>query len=191
MISVQEVVTDPDTIAPKPYTILRSTGQFVLGGFQSSTTPIPVFGPVQQSTNKELQMLPEADRIGSVRSFWRTQQIYTTRGTAPVPSTHGEVPTGSGTVYTLSSLPPDGFINVYVDGLQLRNAVDYTLVGTTLTLNYAPETALYVTWQITAYVGQAASDILQYGVEQYRVLFVYRDYGGGYWKALARRMDAA
>ncbi len=192
MISVAEVVTDPDMIAPQPFTILRSTGMFVIGGFQSFTTSISAFGPVQQASDKEVAMLDQADRIGGVRSFWWTQEIFTTRGKATVPGVHGEAPTQVDvTHYTLSAFPPDGVINVYASGLQLRAGADYVLTGVTLVLTSAPISHPYVTWQVGVQVGQAASDILQYDDEQYRVLNVYLDPGGGYWKALATRMDAA
>lgn len=190
MISVQEVVVDPDMIAPRPFAVLRSTGRYVLGGFVSTVTSIPMFGPVQQATDKEVATLPEADRISAVRSFWSTQAIYETRGYAPAPGTHGEVPSGSGNVYTLSEEPPNGSICVYSDGLLLAPNLDYTLVGTTLTLLFATN-SLYVTWPITAMVAAAASDQIEYGSEIYRVLRVYRDPGSGYWKAYGTRLAAA
>ena len=191
MISVWEVVVDPDMIAPQPFTILRSTGSFVPGGFTSVTTPIPVFGPVQQASNKEIEMLAEADRVSAVRSFWATQPFYVTRGYAPVPSTQGESPTGNGVSYVLSAAPPGGVADVYASGLLLQpNGVDYTLTGTALTF-VLPQTQVYVTWQTTAMVATNASDKIQYENEVYRVLSVYRDPGSGYWKALGTRMAAA
>lgn len=192
MISVFEVVVDPDMTAPRSYTILRSTGKFVLGGFESTTTPISMFGPVQQASNKEIQMLPEADRVQSARSFWSTQPIYVTRGYAPVPGIQGESPTGSGVSYTLSQAPPGGVANVYVDGLLLQpNGFDYVLSGTSLTFVFPITGVLYVNWQITAYVAADASDIIQYENDQYRVMSVYRDPGGGYWKAVGTRLTAS
>ncbi len=191
MISVQEVVVDPDMIAPQPYVVLRSTGRFVLGGFESTVTSIPMFGPVQQASNKEVQMLPEADRIGSIRSFWSTQPIYTTRGYAPVPGVHGELLTISGTVYALSAAPPSESLCVYANGLLLQVNVDYTLSGSTLTFFATPPAPLYVTWQTMVDVATDASDQIQYGSEVYRVLQVYFDPGGGYFKALGTRMSAA
>jgi hypothetical protein len=178
-------------IAPQPFTIFRSTDTYVLGGVQSTTTPIQAFGPVQQASVKEIQMLPEADRVEGVRSFWWTQPLYVTRGAAPVPATHGEVPVAvSSTEYTLSDVPPEDSAVVYADGLLLIPDAEYVLTGAALTFITAP-TAPYVTWPFTALVGQSASDILQYQTEQYRVISVYKDPGGGYHKALARRMDAA
>ena len=190
MISVTEVVQDPDMVAPQSFTILRSVGQFVAGGFQSTTTSINCFGPVHRASDKEIQMLPEADRIGAVRGFWTNIPMYTTRGTAPVPSVHGEVPAGSGTSFTLSAPPPGGVATVYdANGKTLTSG--FSVVGTALTFGVAPAAPLYVTWPTTVLTGQSASDIIQYGTEQYRVGHVYRTPGSGYYRALATRMDAA
>lgn len=190
MISVFEVVVDPDMIAPEPFTVLRSVGQFVLGGFTSTVTAIPMFGPVQQASDKEIQMLQEADRVTAVRSFWSTQPIYVTRGYGAVPGTYGESPTGAGTTYTLSTVPPAGII-VYASGKLLRPIADYTLLGTLLSFTTAPAGPIYVTWPVTVAVESAASDIIQYETEQYRILRVYSDPGGGYYKAYGTRMSAA
>jgi hypothetical protein len=195
MINVQEVVVDPDMLVPESFTIERSTGQYVLGGFQSSTTQIRMFGPVQQASNKEIQMLPEADRVGSLRSFWSTVPIYVTRGYVYVPSTYGEVPQGTipGTEYTLAEAPPGDAGSLYIDGdLQIPDA-QYTLVDSVITLT-TPTTvgaSLWFTYPTTVDVGASASDILNYDGEQYRVLQVYRVSGSGYWKAIGSRMAAA
>ena len=195
MISVQEVITDPDMAAPEPYQILRSTGTYIAGGFQSVTTTISCFGPVQQASNKEIQMLSEADRIGSISAFWSTQPVYTTRGTAAVPSVQGEVPSGAvpGTTYTLSLTPHGGVIDLYVNRLLKTPGMDYVLSGTRIALTTpTPSGAkLWAQWNVTANVQAAASDILVYDSVQYRVLQVYHDTGCGYWKALGTRMSAA
>jgi hypothetical protein len=190
MISVAEVVQDPDMISPQDFVVLRSVGQYVLGGFQSTTTSIPMFGPVQQAAPKEIAMLPEADRIGSIRSFWAVVPIYVTRGYAPVPGVHGETPTGSGTAYTLSAAPPNNQVNVYAHGLLLPATV-YTVAGPALTFGSAPTAPLYVTWEITVNAQAAASDIIQFEDFQYRILSVFRVPGSGYWKALGTRTAAA
>lgn len=195
MISVQEVIQDPDFIAPQPFTILRSTGQFVAGGFQSTTVPISQFGPVQQASNKEIQMLQEADRIGSILAFWCTIPVRVTSGTLSVPSVHGESVVGAlpGTVFTLSQLPPTDNLRVIVGGLLMRPVLDYTLSGNVLTLTTVTHTPPWVQWPVTANVAQAASDILVYppSGQQYRILSTYHDPGCGYWKALGARMNAA
>jgi hypothetical protein len=195
VISVQEVVLDPDMTAPEPFTILRSTGQFISGGFESSTTSIQLWGPVQQASNKEIQMLPEADRVGSIRAFWSRVPIYLTRGTAPAPATHEEVPDGAvpGSSFTLSAAPPGGVGNFYVNGLFQAPNVDYTLTGVDIatTVPVPSNAALLFTWPITVNAQDAASDIIVYGGERFRVLQRYFDPGSGFWKALGTRMNAA
>lgn len=195
MISVQEVVQDPDMVAPQPYVILRSVGTFVQGGFQSVTSQIPCFGPVQQASNREIQMLPEADRAGSIRSFHATRPIYLTRGYAPVPSTHGEVPQGAvpGTTYSLSEAPPMQSGSLLLNGSLLVPNADYVVQGNVITLLNATEAndQLYFTWPVTANVQAGASDIIAYEGVEFRILQVYRDPGGGYWKGIGSRLNAA
>ena len=195
MINVQEVILDTDMLPPEPYVILRSTGSFVSGQFQSVVTKIQQFGPVQQASLKEIAMLTEADRVGSIRAFWSPIPIYLTRGTSPVPSVYGETPAGAvpGTTFTLSQQPPTVNITVYVGGLLMTPGIDYALFGSTLVLTVSAVIAPWVQWPITARVQQAASDIIEYppGGEQFRVLQRYYDPGNSVWKALGTRLSAA
>jgi hypothetical protein len=192
VITVTEVVEDPTFIPPQPFTILRSVGQFVVGGFNpNNTISIPVFGPVQQASLKQLEMLLEADRVGYVRMFWCRQPLYLTRGYAPVPGVQVGSLTGSGLVYTLSSTPPDGTAMVYVNGLFMTPGIDYTLDGNTLTFVVAPSTTPVVTWQITVNMATNNSDIIQFENYQYRLMDSYYDPGAGYHRALGVRMQAS
>jgi hypothetical protein len=192
MISVQEVLQDTDMVDPEPWTILRSTGKWVAGGFQSTVTrTLQIFGPVRNVSDKEIQMLPEADRVGRVRAFYATQPILLTRGSAAVPATHTETPTGSDLTYMLSQVPPGNFVNITVNGLYMRpSGFDYTLVNNVALFNVAPpvDAVIAATWPITANVEAAESDIIVYYGEQYRVTAIYRTVASGYWKALATRM---
>lgn len=196
MISVQEVVQDPDFAAPRPFVIQRSTGQWVAGGFQTTVTEIPQFGPVQQASPKEIAMLPEADRAGSIRSFWATIPLHVTTSSAAIPVTHGEVPQGAvpGTVYTLSEAPSGGHLVFYISGVE-QDDTQYVVDGNTLsTMVDTPiDASLYVTWPEIVREQAAAADIIVYppGGERYRVLSTYRVPGSGYWKALGTRMSAA
>jgi hypothetical protein len=197
MITVQEVVSDPDFTAPEPWTILRSTDAWVLGGVQSTTAPITMIGPVQQSSNKEIAMVPEADRVGSLRSFWSTIPIYVTRGSAPVPSTHGEVPAPVGrfpaTALTLSVAPPGGQVALTKNGGLLVAGTDYAVAGAVVQLAVAAVATdtFWVSWSAVSNTQAANSDILVWDGNQYRVLQVYNDPGSMYWKAIATRMRAA
>ena len=196
MITVQEVIQDTDMVAPEPFTIQRSVGQWVSGGFQNTPSQsFTVFGPVRNATDKEVSMLPEADRVGRIRAFYATMPILTTRGYAPVPSTQGEVLTAvtPGSVYTLSITPPIGGGSLYVNGLLLTPNTQYTLFGQTITLAVeAPvDAVLYFTWPVVVNTQAAESDIILYDGFSYRVMDVYRTSGSGYWKALGTRLETA
>ncbi len=195
MINVQEVILDPDMLPDQPFTILRSQGQFVKAGFQSTTTEIQLWGPVQQASNKEISMLPEADRVGGIRAFWSRIPVYLTRGTAPAPATHSEAPQGAipGSSFTLSDAPPGGVGSFYINGVFQTPGVDYTLTGVALvtTVPVPANAALLFIWPVTVNAQQAASDIIVWGGERFRVLSRYYDPGSGYFKALGTRENAA
>jgi hypothetical protein len=197
VIEVTEVVVDPDMIAPRPFTVMRSTGEFILGGFQSLTRNFDLFGPVQQASDREINMLPEADRQGSIRSFWATVPLFVTRGFGPLPSVHGEAPQGAlpGGTFTLSAAPPGGAGSFTVNGLLQRPSIDYALTGNIITMlngvSVAVGSVLFFQWPVTVNAQAAASDIIQYENTQYRVLRVYRDPGSGFWRALGTQMQAA
>ena len=80
MIDMTDVVADLTLQAPQSVTILRSTGSWVAGGFQSSTAQFQVNGVVQPATDKEIGMLPEGDRVGQVMAFWLTVPVLLTHG---------------------------------------------------------------------------------------------------------------
>ncbi len=73
---LQDVVNDYDLA--DNFTILRSEGSFVAGGWQDKKTSIPVWGVVTVATDKQLQMIPEADRVTGARMFLCEQPLYTT-----------------------------------------------------------------------------------------------------------------
>jgi hypothetical protein len=77
---MSEVCDDSDI--GEPFTILRSNGIFVAGGFSSTTTTIAAWGIVTVAKPKELDMIPEGDRQNEVRAFYVTQPLYVTRDNA-------------------------------------------------------------------------------------------------------------
>lgn len=67
---------DPE-LGAQAYIIERSTqGKFVLGGFGDVKQFIPNFGIVQQSTPKDVQMVPEGDRVDGMISFWSVSRLF-------------------------------------------------------------------------------------------------------------------
>jgi len=67
-----------DGVLSDPWTIIRSTGQFVLGGWQTSTTEIPGWGVVSVAKPEDLDMIPEGDRVTGAMVFHSQPRIYAT-----------------------------------------------------------------------------------------------------------------
>jgi hypothetical protein len=73
---LQDVVNDPDLA--EPFNIQRQTGSFGPGGWQVTPQSIDMWGVVTVATQKQLQMIPEADRVNGARMFLSQFPIYTT-----------------------------------------------------------------------------------------------------------------
>lgn len=76
MINVAEIVNDPDFA--QSFYLIRSTGSFALGGFQTTPTTIPMYGVIEVAKEKELATLPEGDRISGAMAFYTSDPIYMT-----------------------------------------------------------------------------------------------------------------
>ena len=78
MIEVSEVLNDPDF--QQTWIVWRSSGSWIAGVWTENTKEsIEMSGVVTPSTAKDLQMLPEGDRITESKTFHSTDKIYTTR----------------------------------------------------------------------------------------------------------------
>jgi len=82
VINVSEVITDPDFA--QTFTVYRSTGSFVDGVWTENTPrAIKMLGVVTVSSQKELDMVAEGDRIRGAMTFHSVCPLYPTRvGTA-------------------------------------------------------------------------------------------------------------
>jgi hypothetical protein len=77
MINLSAVILNPDT-AQKFY-VYRSSGQFVNGRWtENEPTIIPITGVVSVISQKELNALPEGDRIVGAMVFHSIVEIRTT-----------------------------------------------------------------------------------------------------------------
>ena len=73
---LQDVVNDPDLA--ESFDILRSSGTFAAGGWQAATVQLPAWGVVTVATDKQLEALPEGDRVHGARLFITEQPLYVT-----------------------------------------------------------------------------------------------------------------
>jgi hypothetical protein len=73
----------PDTVnnadIAEAFSILRNPGQFGQGGWQASgQQQLTAYGTVSLASQKEIAMLPEADRITEARIFHSSTPMYVT-----------------------------------------------------------------------------------------------------------------
>lgn len=74
---LQDVTNDPDLA--ESAILVRSSGSFASGGWRVLTTAnLPWWGVVNVLSAKQLEALPEADRIHGTRVFVAEQKMYTT-----------------------------------------------------------------------------------------------------------------
>lgn len=77
MIDLSDIVNDSDL--GSEFIIERSTGDWASGGWTvKNVTNLVAFGPVRTTAGKEIEQLPEADRIGELRTFRACQPMYVT-----------------------------------------------------------------------------------------------------------------
>jgi hypothetical protein len=102
MINLSALITDPDFT--QQLVVQRSTGAFVLGGWQSSATPLTIAAVVTVAKERDLQQLPEGDRISGAMLFYTmTELLQSTGGATPQTS---DTLTWRGDVYRISKVWP-------------------------------------------------------------------------------------
>lgn len=78
MINISEMIHDPDFA--QVYTILRTQGYWEKGRFVSlPETQLSVHGVVTACNVRDLQMVPEADRVVGMMCFYSTEVLNITR----------------------------------------------------------------------------------------------------------------
>jgi hypothetical protein len=94
MINVSEIINDPDFAQDIP--VWRKTGQWVAGKFVQTEVKINLYGVVTACNTKDLEQVPEGDRVIGMMCFYTTDPIYTThndlenKGTSDEPEWRGE-----------------------------------------------------------------------------------------------------
>jgi hypothetical protein len=76
MIDLSEVVNDSDFA--QLFTVRRLTGSYVNGAWVTSAVDIQIYGIVTVASNKDLQMIPEGDRVTGSMLFHASQPLYIT-----------------------------------------------------------------------------------------------------------------
>jgi hypothetical protein len=80
MISLEEIILDPDFVTK--FLIIRTKGEFVKGRWvQTDIEEIPVYGIATPVSSRDLNQLPEGDRISGLMNFYtiKKEPLYLTR----------------------------------------------------------------------------------------------------------------
>jgi len=108
MISVDEIINDFDL--SQKFTVIRSTGSFIKGLWTEGTvTEIEMWGNVTNPTPKDLDQVPEGDRVTGAMVFHTKQPIYVTRagaGTKKDPNAISDKIIWRSEYYRLSGVSP-------------------------------------------------------------------------------------
>lgn len=79
-----------DGVLSESWTIMRSTGTFIFGGWVTTPTLVDAYGVVSVASEQDLNMLPEGDRITGVMVFHTQTRIFETQLDVP-PYGEGDV----------------------------------------------------------------------------------------------------
>lgn len=76
MINVSRVVNDPRF--SQSFKIYRKSGKWSKGRFEQIEREILMHGVITPAKPKEIEMIPEGDRVGGELSVFTTTQLFTT-----------------------------------------------------------------------------------------------------------------
>lgn len=77
MINISRIVNDPRF--SQSFKVLRKSGEWLKGRFIQNETEINISGVITPAKPKEIEMIPEGDRVGGEISIHTTSKLYVTR----------------------------------------------------------------------------------------------------------------
>jgi hypothetical protein len=91
MIDVSELIVDPDFA--QPYIVHRKSGAWSEGVFVEGESPLPFNGIIIAANTKDVNMMPEGDRIAGLMVFYTTadKPIFVTRNLSEDQGTSDEI----------------------------------------------------------------------------------------------------
>jgi len=76
MIAVSRVISNPSF--RQPFTVYRRSGNFVAGGYQETEVTVSMSGIASPTKSKDIDQLPEGDRITESMTFYTIDPLYVT-----------------------------------------------------------------------------------------------------------------
>jgi hypothetical protein len=86
MINVGRVVLSRNFAQLGGFTVYRQSGNWVAGRWEPSESTLQLQGTVTAMNPKDLEQVPEGDRVTGMMCFYSTQPIYTTRAAGDIES---------------------------------------------------------------------------------------------------------
>lgn len=83
-LNVSRVINNPQFA--QGYTVYRKTGQWVAGRFVEIENALNYYGTITAANVKDLNQVPEGDRVTGMMCFYSTQPIYVTRDDTDIDS---------------------------------------------------------------------------------------------------------
>ncbi|BDR73334.1 hypothetical protein K144316041_20420 [Clostridium tetani] len=77
MINISRVINDPRF--SQTFSIFRKSGEWQKGRFVQKEVEIKMTGVITVAKSKDIEMIPEGDRVGGELAIYSTQEIFTTR----------------------------------------------------------------------------------------------------------------
>lgn len=77
MINVAHAITDPRF--SQKFKVFRKSGEWIRGRFEEIEKEISMIGVIAPSKPKEIEMIPEGDRVGGEITIHTIRKLYTTR----------------------------------------------------------------------------------------------------------------
>jgi hypothetical protein len=89
VINVSKVILDPRF--SQSFKVFRKSGEWLRGRFEQNETEIIIRGVITPAKPKEIEMIPEGDRVGGEISIHTTSKLYVTRSLESGEGTSDEV----------------------------------------------------------------------------------------------------
>lgn len=77
MINVSRVINDPRVC--QEFNIYRKEGEWDTGDFIEHETQLQMSGIISVAKAKDIEMIPEGDRVGGELAVYSTKKLFTTR----------------------------------------------------------------------------------------------------------------
>ena len=110
MLDVSRIVLSLFAAQPSAFTVTRKTGAWVQGDFETTSETLQMNGSIQPVNSKDLQQVPEGDRVVGLIKIYTVDPLYVTHEDTTVSGEDGllsDEVTWKGEQYKILNIPND------------------------------------------------------------------------------------